>query len=357
MPNKNNIVFVADFVYYRQMPVKVCNDLITSIRDNSKLYNITIFWTDEDPTMVQSKIHALSPELIIIFEINSFSLTTKNFGFVLDMATPVYIFLDDTYYINRSTSTCEYVQQTDGLIFWYKNKKAVRSYQRIFPDKTITNISSRFVNTRTFCDRKLEKKYDILLYGSRIFKYEYKREKYDAIQDYISEYEKYHNVVVDENTKIDFYPLRVKMLDILEKYSSRYRIKIVSEACYNSHLCNEELSTLINQSYMTIACSSIADVLLHKYLEISASNSVILGDIPSDYKELFEGNVIEINSFMQEEVILDTIDNALANKEKLLEMSQNLHDRVHAEHNLECASEDFDNVISGLIDEVGNELE
>ena len=350
MPSTNNIVFIADFIYYRNMPVKVCNDFITSIRDNCKTYNITIFWTDDNPDEVRSKIQELDPRLIVIFEINNFSLTTKDFGFVLDMTTPVYIFLDDTYYINRSTSTCEYVQRTDGLIFWYKNQKAVTSYQRVFPNKIITNVLSRFVNTRVFCDRKQEKKYDILLYGSRIYNYQYKREKNDAIQDYISVYEKHNNVSVDDDTKISFYPLRVKMLDFLQKYSSRYRIKIVTEACYNSRLCNEELSILINQSYMTIACSSIADVLLHKYLEISASNSVILGNIPSDYRDLFEGNVVEINSFMEDSVILDTIDNALANKETLLEMGQNLHDKVHADHNLQCASDNFTEVMDALIE-------
>jgi hypothetical protein len=41
---------------------------------------------------------------------------------------------------------------------------------------------------------------------------------------------------------------------------------------------------VINQSYLTISCSSIADVLLHKHLEISASKSVISRENDCDPK-------------------------------------------------------------------------
>lgn len=346
--SKGNIVFLADVTYYKNMNARVCYDFITKVRDYTKDYSITIFWTDEDVYHVYDEIIKLQPKLIIVFEINNFQVKTKDFEFIFSLNIPVYIFLDDTYYINRNTSTCEYTCRTSGLIFWYKNQKLINSYQRVFPDKTITNIDSRFVNTNVFKDWGLQKVYDIVMYGSRIYYYEYKREQNDSIQDYIKKYEQHTNTEVTTDTKISFYPLRCKMLSVLEKLKHKYRIKIVTEACYDSPLANEELSQLINQSYMTITCSSIADVLLHKYLEISASNSAVLGDIPSDYNDLFKGNIVELDSFMSEERIIEIIDEALVNKIQLTEMSKRLSQRVHTEHNLHKASESFTRVIDEL---------
>jgi spore maturation protein CgeB len=106
---------------------------------------------------------------------------------------------------------------------------------------------------------------------------------------------------------------------------------------------------VINQSYLTISCSSIADVLLHKHLEISASKSVILGNYPSDYKDLFDGNIVEVNEFMSDDEILSIIDNALINKDKLEEMADRIYDKVRNEHSLDKALESFNYIIKQVI--------
>lgn len=344
-----NVVFIADYTYYKNMNARVCYDFITGVREHNKKYNITIFWTDEESMFVESKVRAINPELIVIFEINNFQPATKHFDFVFSLGIPIYFFMDDTYYINRNTSVCEYTQKVDGIILWYKNEKAKRSYQRAFPKKKILNVSSRFVNTNTYKDWGLPKKYDILLYGSRIYHYEYKREPNEAIQDYIKQYETQTNTIVDNDTKVSFYPLRCKMLSVLSKIDSKYNVRIVPEGCYDSRVANEELSKLINESHLTITCSSIADVLLHKYLEISASKSVILGDVPSDYHDLFHDKVVNINSFMSDDEIIQIIDNALKDKTNLTQKGEELYDIVHKEHNLEQASSSFTQVIDEIL--------
>lgn len=88
---------------------------------------------------------------------------------------------------------------------------------------------------------------------------------------------------------------------------------------------------------------------MHKYIEIAASKSVILGNIPSDYDDLLKGNVVEINENMSEEEIIATLDNALSNKNKLNEMSNNLYKKIHEEHNYTKAIENFNNVFSNII--------
>ena len=51
-----------------------------------------------------------------------------------------------------------------------------------------------------------------------------------------------------------------------------------------------------------------------KYFEIAASYSGILGNIPSDYNDLFKNNIVEVTEWMTDEEILFTIDEALKNK-------------------------------------------
>jgi hypothetical protein len=105
---------------------------------------------------------------------------------------------------------------------------------------------------------------------------------------------------------------------------------------------------LINQSYLTVSCSSIADVLLHKHLEIPASKSVILGSYPTEYSYLFKGNVIEVNEFMDDEEILNIIDEALKDKQKLLDISESFYKKIHEDHNLSKACENFNEILDKI---------
>jgi hypothetical protein len=148
---------------------------------------------------------------------------------------------------------------------------------------------------------------------------------------------------------MDFYPLRTKLENIIVN-SKKYNVMILEQATlHTSKYANEELSKLINQSYLTIACPSIADVLLHKYFEISASKSVVLGSYPSQYKELFDGNIIKVDEFMMDDEIIKIIDDALNDKKKLSEMCERLHNKVHLEHNLNNAIDDFDTIIDAIL--------
>jgi hypothetical protein len=98
---------------------------------------------------------------------------------------PIYLFLDDTYYISSLTANCEYTKLVNGFIFWYKNDMIKKSYEIKYPLKRIMNISSRYINTDIYKDYKLPKIYDILIYGTRNFKYNYKNEEIISIQQWI----------------------------------------------------------------------------------------------------------------------------------------------------------------------------
>ena len=342
----NNIILIPDYHFFKNHHTTVRIDMLNSIKNNNLKYIITIIYSDHDINDAMNIISKLKPKLIIFMDINAFQDNSKRFDFVFNLNIPTYIFIEDTYYITN-TSLCPYVNKTNGIIFWYKNELLIKSYKNFFPNKIITSIDSRFVNTNIYKDYKLEKKYDILLYGCRKFYYPYKKENLETIQNYIKKYENFYNCIVDNNTDLDIYVLRTKLENILIKYSNKYNLKICP--IQGDYIFNEELSKLINQSYLTIACPTICDVMVFKHLEIAASKSVILGNYPTDYKDLFEGNIVKVNEFMTEDEIIDIIDNALSDKNKLNEMSNRLYEKIHDEHNLQKAQESFNNLFSELI--------
>jgi hypothetical protein len=349
----DNIVFLADYAFYKNKLTTVNNDFINSIKNNNEKYNITIFYTDDEPHDVLLNIIYLSPKAIIIFECNNFQRNTRKFDYIFNLKIPIAIFIDDTYYLTSYTSTCPHTAKVDSIIFWYKNDKITKSYQEVYKDKLITHIDSRYTNTEIYKDYGLEKKYDILLYGTRNFLHPYKKEQVQSIQDYISKYEAFYKITISRDDKINFYTLRNKIEQVLIKNSHKYNLLILPETSIMNpdiqKIANAELSKLINQSYLTVSCTTLADVMLHKYVEISASKSVILGDYPSDYKELYENNIVEVNVFMTEEEILEKIDDALANKNKLIEMSERMYHKIQNEHNLKQAQICFNSVIDKII--------
>ena len=189
-----------------------------------------------------------------------------------------------------------------------------------------------------------------------MYEYAFKKENLPSIQDFISYYEEHTGTKVEDDTLINFYYLRAKIENVLIKNQDKYNLKILPKSgIYNAKITNEYLSMLINQSRMTIACTTLCDVMMHKYLEIAASKSVIVGNIPSDYRELFEGNMVEITHKMTESEIMDKIDNALSDPENLNSMSNRLYDRVCDEHNLNKAVSNFEDVFSEICEKVNKD--
>jgi hypothetical protein len=156
------IVFIVDCFFYKYSFGKTSHNFVNYLT-KSKEYEIKIFYTDEDSVTVQNKINELNPKIIVVFEINCFQEQTKKFKFIFDLNIPIYLFLDDTYYISSLTANCVYTKLVHGFIFWYKNDMIKKSYEIKYPLKKIMNISSRYINTNIYKDYGLPKIYDILL--------------------------------------------------------------------------------------------------------------------------------------------------------------------------------------------------
>jgi len=344
----SNIVFIAEEGHFKNWSGKSYYDLITYVRDKNEKYNIRIYWTDDNVNRVTNEILQFQPSLIFYF---ATGLTDPYWQNIFNLNIPFYTLILDMFYSTRiCLENCYKRENFKGIIHIGKCQSIIDRYKNEFPDKQFICLDSRFINVDRFKDYGLEKKYDILIYGTREFFYPYKKENLDSINRYIEKYEKHYHVKINDDDPIEFYPLRNKLEKIINKLSDRYNVKIVPAICIiDANIANEDLSMLINQSYLCVACPTIVDLMMHKYLEISASNCAILGKCPGEEKELFEGNIVEVDEFMEDDEIIRIIDDALSNKKKLLEMSSQLYKRVHEEHNFNRAVENFNRIIDSLI--------
>jgi hypothetical protein len=342
-----NISLIVQSFTFNNKNTTVSDDFLNAIKDNN--YDTSVFFDYYDTGYVEGCIKIKKPSIIVLVQVSATDRSLlERFKFISSLDIPIYMFIEDTYYYSSSLKTLP--SAITGLILWYKNKRISESFASLNKKLTITNFDSRFVNTNIYKDYKLEKKYDILLYGARNCMYTH-TDHLITVQDYLNK-----NSHRYADGKIPFYPLRDKLESILvNRLRRRYNIYIVpiTDIYLGStpEFANENLSKLINQSYLTICCSSIADVLVHKHMEIPASNSVILGSYPTEYADLFKGSVVEVNEFMDDETIIRIIDDALSDKRKLLDMSERLCRKIHNEHNLLKASENFSQIIHRLLPE------
>jgi hypothetical protein len=132
-----------------------------------------------------------------------------------------------------------------------------------------------------------------------------------------------------------YYPLRNKIKNALLSSNLNY---VILEKPTSWHELNnnvlDKLSQKINKSYITISCTTKTNYAVCKYFEIAASNSVVAGDSCPIIDNIFGENMIKLNISMSDEDIINTLSYNLENKKKLLEMSNNMYNKIHNEYAL-----------------------
>ena len=167
---------------------------------------------------------------------------------------------------------------------------------------TIENnyVISHHIDTNHFFDHKQDKVYDILIYGCTLKTY---------------------------------YPLRHRLKELLLNNSDRFNVCYIP---FDKPIRFTELSKMINSSWITVATKSIYDYLVLKYFEISGSKSVVAGDFPEQGKEIWNNNYIELSNSMTDDEILDKLEFYLNNKEKLVDITNNMYEVIHKNFTYKC---------------------
>lgn len=131
--------------------------------------------------------------------------------------------------------------------------------------------------------------------------------------------EKDIDILISGVTKEKHYPLKFRLLNLINKYKNttlmKYNIHNHDHPTYenNTSFNNNaqiEYNKLINRSKLCIACTSRHNYRLGKYVEIPMAGSVILGDLPFE-DEKFKEFVVEVNNSMSDDEIINIIRKTL----------------------------------------------
>ncbi len=188
------------------------------------------------------------------------------------------------------------------------------------------------VRTDIFRDYRLEKVNDVLFYGA----------------------------------VYDWYPLRVRLLRLLEDLSraSGLRVKIIPHPGYwddgyvpqDGHYVGEKLAREINRSWITIATGSAHGCLFAKHLEIAAAKSFAAGSLPDAARPFFGQGFADLDA-EEDGQIVDRLHALLSDKDELIARTEAGHRRVRAGFSVEAYSRNMVDLIGRLVSASNRESE
>ena len=123
------------------------------------------------------------------------------------------------------------------------------------------------------------------------------------------------------------YPCRIRLAKLFQ--NKNYRFRYID---YSEKICEKKLAELINKSWLCIACVSNFSYFVRKYLEISACNSVVLGDINHQGYQILGTNMVYVDNDMTDQQIENKVKYYIDNKEILAGLSFNKLQNVQKEN-------------------------
>ena len=226
----------------------------------------------------------------------------------------------NNYKNNLKTFLIKYnIKYTISIYECYEN-----IYLNDFLSKTIKKsfLLNHYYNEKIFYNRNNKKIYDILIYG---------------------------NI----NDKI--YPVRNRLLQICKSMNLNI-MEVKYDYIKNNTIIEDELSTLINKSWLTISCCSITDYFVRKYLEIISSGSIIIGNINDHGRSIIENTLIEVNDNYSDEFIKSIITYYLNNKDLLIYLSMKSSNKIK-NYTYDYYSNNLNNICNSIINNSVSEYE
>lgn len=259
-------------------------------------------------------------DIILYFTIRIFSHPSVRFiKMMIEKTSNIdckkYIYIEDFYNIEKMYEFCSYYHLYN-IIFSMNHEYYKRKLLKKNPNFNIYTLHHYF-HLDMFPKNIPEKEYDILIYG---------------------------NI----NKKI--YPLRYFLNNLFEKYKDKFRIKIIKmNSNYKldtTSIIGRELYDEISKSYITIATTGKYNFFTKKYQEIPLSGSMIMGNIPIYYKNIYtKDTILEINK-MNENEIIKKIDKVLEHKEELLEKTRKLQEKMREMFSIENVYKELKSIMS-----------
>jgi len=146
------------------------------------------------------------------------------------------------------------------------------------------------------------------------------------------ENKKVNDIFIFGNINKTIYPFRHRLDKLLKNNKDKFNLVhwdgIRNYFKFNQKKSNDNLSKIINQSWLTICTSSKFNLLLGKYFETSMSNSVVCGNMATDGFKIWDNNYIELLPEMSDDEIIDILLKALNNKQKLKSIMENMNNKI-----------------------------
>lgn len=133
------------------------------------------------------------------------------------------------------------------------------------------------------------------------------------------------------------YPFRKRLFDLILNNQDKFKVYFIeyNSSVYNPNHCEIGLSKLLNRSKLCIGTKSRYDYLVGKYFEISSSNCLIVGDIPTDGINLLKNNILELSQTLSDNEIIDKLTNCIKNYNEYTNIISNLKEITDKEYNLD----------------------
>lgn len=316
--NQNVILFIVDFVYMK-------NNLADSrykFIEYLEKYNNNVFVSGTGRKFFTPNIHInrlvnlLRIRPTIIIHANNFLKTKLLVSGLRDYPCKKILIIEDMH----ATDLIGGVLRMNRFDYAFYHCDCAQSDRLKLLNKQIN-----FINYPHFYDRDVyknyhqNKSYDIILYGC---------------------------------ITPSVYPFRYRLFNLIRN-CKKFKVLYIPFPGYNVPNKNSithgvRLSKMINKAYIGIVTSSKHQYFLKKYLEIPASFTMIAGDIPPRYKHILKNNIIELYPSMSDAKIIMTLQNALQDKQKLLEDINHLHNVIADNFSFEKGNEIFNQIISSI---------
>lgn len=245
-----------------------------------------------------------------------------------EVDVPKVLHMEDLHHLSEILNFVSY-HSIDNILFntgiKQVNKIIALNNSKIPNNKIKYHRYDFSIDINVFKDYGLEKKYDILLYGCA-------------------------------HEKI--YPFRKRLFDLILKKSSTgyYKVKYIPFKVWKKtkhSVCKDKLAKEINAAYLSIATPSKYDYLIKKYIEIPACNTMVAGEYPPEHFGIFK-DIIFLSDKYSDERIIEVLDDALGDKNKLSEKTNKIMEATRNTFNYETVGVNLLNLYKKIILDASN---
>jgi len=224
---------------------------------------------------------------------------------LVDLQIPKCLWIEDIQYCAHYAHILIKPHKFESVILQYKNINIAKEYLKLIPTLKLVYLE-QFIDPNIFKPYHTnfnQKSVDVLFYG-----------------------------YVDE-----VYPFRQRLHNLLKKLDNQICVKFIEHPGYHQlenkqSITGIELAKEISNAKLCICTSSRYDLFLKKYLETAFCQTMICGNIPTDYKQMLSPDlIVEITQNMSDIEIITVIkealsDNVLLNS-KTLQLSKKIIDK------------------------------